>query len=1372
MSFKTLFNKATQVSSLANKSAADIGNEVESVEYHQQDIIHEKRFIPNVDLSDPANFARYGSAEEYYKQSVERVYENYPYDGSLKEKLEWENDSTYIDLHIFNNLYPRTNGYVNISADGWGDLDGAQRDGYGLPEDLEFIFFKGGPHPNPDGMTPVAGQFTGSNYYNVSNNRENNLKYDLQNNGVTVEFWLKKDSFDTTKTEKEIIFDLWNGVQEFHPDYGRLTVEISGTATGTDPFLVTANSGTIGVIRASVAAATFTTSSIADGKWHHYAISLQSASAGIESRFYVDGNLNNTITTGSAGLNEVGGALRAYIGAAITTPAASTAAPKSGKLSGSLDEFRYWKTRRSSKDIGRYWFDQVGGGTNSDPEPFSETQEKVNTDLGVYFKFNEGITGVKATDKTVLDYSGRISNGTWEGYSTKSRSTGSAIIISKAAIKEFKDPIIYSTHPEVVSLQSQLQLTGSEYDATNNASIYNSIPSWITEEDAEQQFNVRYLTQIMGSYFDTLHMQMDAMNDLKNIRYVSGSDKPIPFSHKLLSSYGFVSPSIFVDADVLEKLADRSEDLLYEKSLSDTKNIIYQNIYNNLAYIYKSKGTEKAFRNLIRCFGIDDELIKLNMYAKNTSYEYRINRRSVLVNDRVANFNTPQNKNAVVYSFSSSLNPNSTGLIPSESVLNRGFAFTLESDIILPLKPDETSTTYFNTNTISSSLFGLHGAVASEEDTSWPTNDGVNFQVYAVRDELDSPNVKFVLTGTAGGYVPRLESDLYQGAYDKTRWNLSVRIKPENYPLAYFSDSAANGNYTVVFAGHQVEGGELIDSFEVTGTVSAAPTSFVTGSRRIYVGAHRTNFTGAILQTSDIEVDACRFWLDYVDNEALKQHVLDPSNFGALSPSAYAFPFNATASYEDVKKADTLVLNWEFSQNTGSNAAGQFLVADESSGSLNNATTRYGPLGPILNMQYTGTGYDFKPSSTDAIKKEFIVASRLNDLESIAPAETIKVLGAEEQQVFKIDSRPVNYFFAFEKSTSKVVSEEMLNMFGTLKDFNNMVGQPVNRYRQEYKTLDYMRQKFFEKVGNSEIDFDRFYEFYKWFDSSLSYMLGQLVPASADFAENIRTTIENTTLQRNKYRNIFPFIDDLGNVFETALSSNVDYGDAISSPDDDPQGTGFYPVHAPRLRQVGLSERAVTKRWKYNHAPEDADEKKKYLWWKNRSPRDNPTISTNQEVNASRGTVLKAIRSQVGREMARPYRYSAAGHTALGGVGAKQSKNVNFMFAATNPYGPVVQATNIPQNIMLSFDSDVENLLDTTDEFYPTYKQRLGFGINPSINQDTDIVDKRDGNNATTFSLYKISNPVSKYEEDIAALYKPGVAITNLHHDYNRLASL
>ena len=140
-----------------------------------------------------------------------------------------------------------------------------------------------------------------------------------------------------------------------------------------------------------------------------------------------------------------------------------------GKLSGSMDEFRYWKTKRNAEQIGRFYFDQVGGGTNVDD---------ANLDLGVYFKFNEGITQTSSVDERVLDYSGRLSNGYWTGYGSTSRNTGSAIVESNAATQEFKDPIIYSFHPTVKALAEEYELIGQEHDHTNIGSIYRSLPEW------------------------------------------------------------------------------------------------------------------------------------------------------------------------------------------------------------------------------------------------------------------------------------------------------------------------------------------------------------------------------------------------------------------------------------------------------------------------------------------------------------------------------------------------------------------------------------------------------------------------------------------------------------------------------------------------------------------------------------------------------------------------------------------------------------------------------------------------------------------------------------------------------------------------------
>ena len=1367
MSIKKYFEVAENIQSLANKSAADIGSEVESVGYHAQDIIEEERFIPRIDFSKPENFARYGSAEEYYEQSIKRIYNTYPYDGSLKERLEWVNDSTYLDLHIYDHEYPRTTGYIIMSADGWGT--GNIADGYGSSSSPEYIYMEGGPNPHPDTATPRSTQFTGSNYYEPSMNRGSNLEFNLASQGASVEFWLKKDTFlSPSLSPREVVFDLWNGENSSSADYSRLRLELTGNLSdGADPFLLTAMSGTAGFYRQAIATSTITSASVADGNWHHYAVTLKSASAGVTTKFYVDGTLNKESILGSTGINDMDStSLRAYVGALITavsgTTTPSTTGAGFGKLSGSLDEFRYWKTQRTSKDIGRYWFTQVGGGVNTDPEPFIETMESGNVDLGVYFKFNEGITGVTATDSVVLDYSGRFSNGAWTGYGSNSRNTGSAIISSSAAIKEFQDPIIYSFHPAVVALNSALKLSGSDHDTMNNASIYNSIPTWIVEEDIEGQKQLRYLTQIMSSYFDTLHLQIKSLNKLQDRQYVTGTTKPLPFAENLLASRGLVAPDLFLDADILEKLADRSEDKVYEKSLHDIKNTIYQNIYNNLSYIYKTKGTQKSFRNLIRCFGIDDELIKFNTYADNVQYELRSNRRNVAVADKFVNFNAKSNTDATVYNYADPTNANSVGVIPASAHLTGGYALTLETEVVFPLKLRPTDRGYVNTNTISASLFGMHSASLLASDAIWGTPDTLNFQVYAERDELSSDNVKFVLTSSAGGRITRLTSSLYQQVYNDTKWNLAVRIKPETYPLKGLVTSS-NSNYIVELHGVEVDAGEVLTEFTISQSVTAPRAGFMTGSRRAYIGAHRTNFTGAVLQQSDVKINACRYWLDYLDNETLSAHALDTENYGALQPHLYAYEFNPSASFGDITKFDTLVFNWEFLTNTGSDANGQFAVADISSGSAD--FTRFGNLGNILNNQYTASGSFFAASSTSAIDKDFIVSSRLNLPENIHAEDMVTVKGTADTEVFTADSRPLHHYFAFEKSMYQTISEEMLNYFANLKDLHNLLGDPVEKYRLEYKQLNVMRRKFFEKVKNPELDFDKYYEFYKWFDSALSVLLSQLVPASADAAESVLTVVENHLLERPKYRRKFPFLQRIGGN-ETAIVTVDTVGESSenNSPDDFPSGLGISSNSTFTRRQIGSSNPPYSKAWKFFHAPVASTPlgtppQTENTYWHRYAGQQETFKAVSVDLTSSG----LAIAQTYTRRVSSPVRMSIEGGISFGGVGRHHNNRPNYVFAACAPYGPVVPSTNIPTNIMLGVGSDVEQLVDTTDIFFPTLKQRLGFALDPSINidQERDL----DGNVYAPFSLYS-SSVTTGYNSNVVKKYKSGSMITNLHNDF------
>ena len=111
------------------------------------------RFIPHIDFATASNFAKFGSAELYYDAAFKRIYQEYPYDGTLAEKVEFENSSSYLDKYVFDNLYPRTNGYVNFTVAAQGATSVTSGSGgYTNPSVKEYIKLFGGPHTASYGM--------------------------------------------------------------------------------------------------------------------------------------------------------------------------------------------------------------------------------------------------------------------------------------------------------------------------------------------------------------------------------------------------------------------------------------------------------------------------------------------------------------------------------------------------------------------------------------------------------------------------------------------------------------------------------------------------------------------------------------------------------------------------------------------------------------------------------------------------------------------------------------------------------------------------------------------------------------------------------------------------------------------------------------------------------------------------------------------------------------------------------------------------------------------------------------------------------------------------------------------------------------------
>ena len=98
MTIKGLFDK-NKIAAVSSYNSESIN--IESPEFLDTKIEDNATFVPLLDFSDPNNFIKFGSAELYYSSSINRIYQEYPYDGSGKEKLSFQLSSSYLDRWLF-----------------------------------------------------------------------------------------------------------------------------------------------------------------------------------------------------------------------------------------------------------------------------------------------------------------------------------------------------------------------------------------------------------------------------------------------------------------------------------------------------------------------------------------------------------------------------------------------------------------------------------------------------------------------------------------------------------------------------------------------------------------------------------------------------------------------------------------------------------------------------------------------------------------------------------------------------------------------------------------------------------------------------------------------------------------------------------------------------------------------------------------------------------------------------------------------------------------------------------------------------------------------------------------------------------------------
>ena len=94
MSLKDTFNsEQKRKNNLTTANFQNLSNIEEETDVESFDFVAERNkenntFIPPVDYATASNFAKFGLAEKYYEDSISRITNLYPFDGSLKDKVE------------------------------------------------------------------------------------------------------------------------------------------------------------------------------------------------------------------------------------------------------------------------------------------------------------------------------------------------------------------------------------------------------------------------------------------------------------------------------------------------------------------------------------------------------------------------------------------------------------------------------------------------------------------------------------------------------------------------------------------------------------------------------------------------------------------------------------------------------------------------------------------------------------------------------------------------------------------------------------------------------------------------------------------------------------------------------------------------------------------------------------------------------------------------------------------------------------------------------------------------------------------------------------------------------------------------------------
>ena len=594
--------------------------------------------------------------------------------------------------------------------------------------------------------------------------------------------------------------------------------------------------------------------------------------------------------------------------------------------------------------------------------------------------------------------------------------------------------------------------SASTYDQTNMDSLRNSLPEHVY---ADTQNNVFLeFMDMVGQYFDEIWTYTTSLTDL-NVRVNKISegiskDVAIHYANALGMNLYSGNDLLTLPTYLLGKDTDGSD--LYESPQEQVTEKIWKRILANLPFFIKAKGTERALKGLLNCYGIPSTMLRVREYGgpdKGTRVSYEIKRKFT----RALDFKSGQY-------IQSNWATGSNGLIPD----------TIEFRFRSPKSQDQV-------------------ILQKDDDFAISLQDNGETDDYGF--------LRFTISGSDGS-VNYITSSL-QPFYNDEMWSVMLTRKSASNGLEFDDDSIhASSSFELTTKYYESSRQKLLyqDSQSMEVTASAINAAF-TSSGHVFLGgsgsSFGTQFTGSLMEY--------RLWSEPLSQSIFDNHVRVPKAYNGNHYSS---------SYDELLVRYQLDENKDLSvaaKATASNTAHNLSLYPGGSVTEAHSVDANGFTG-----NFSRTIEDQEKLRVPSLGPTRRNATKIRIEDTTLPEGRQLMV---DQRVEKsnddfapLDDHSLGVYF----SPVDVVNEDIMYSIADF-NFDDFIGDPRDETKPIYTDLRDLRKEYFKRydMTNNFFDYLRILQFY---DSSVYDTLLQLVPARAK--TNVGVLIEPNILERSK----------------------------------------------------------------------------------------------------------------------------------------------------------------------------------------------------------------------------------------------------------------